>query len=142
MRHATVEFFCICVVSLCVSYCPIPAHRDMYRSSLWRANGSPTSVQSAPLYQPAEELLHRVPVQWLSCAISVNHPVTISPVCPIVLQWKLLVLLAVQKQTISLFALQMSFSGSAPPCTILGAYSLRHPRGSAVMQALASLFRL
>lgn len=100
------------------------------------------SVQSAPLYQPAEELLHWVLIQWLSWAISVNHPVTISPVCSIVLQWELLVLLAVQKQTISLFNLQMSFFGSAPPCTILDARSLRHPRGSAVMQSLASLFGL
>lgn len=101
--------------------------------------GSPTSVQHAPSYQPAQESLHCILTQWRSRAISVNQPISISPNCPIVLQWELPALFAVQKQTISLLILQMTSSGSARPWTIFDACSLQHPRGSAMMQSLASL---
>lgn len=43
------------------------------------------------------------------------------------------------EQAISLFNLRMNVSGCVPSSIIHVAYSLRHPRGSAVMQASASL---
>ena len=76
---------------------------------------SPMSVQQAPFYQPAQESLCYFLIQWLSGTISVNQPASVSPVCPIDLYWELLALFAVQKQTISLFNLQMKVSSSVSP---------------------------
>lgn len=75
LRH-----FLLCVVLL------VSAHRDTHRSTLWRAGSLLSHVCTVCMLLPASSgALPLCPHQWLSWALSVNQPVSIPPVCPIVL---------------------------------------------------------
>lgn len=76
------------------------------------------SVRRAPFYQPAQEALCHFLIQWLPGA-TLSTSLSVSPICPIDLYWELLVLFAVQKQTIPLFNLQMNVSSSVSPAPSL-----------------------
>lgn len=84
LRH-----FLLCVVLL------VSAHCDTHRSTLWRAGSLLSHVCTVCILLPASSgALPLCPHQWLSWALSVNQPVSVSPVCPIVLLWELPVLFA------------------------------------------------